>query len=41
MVVHTGGWAITMPLNLLDAKRFIPKLNVVPLRFAGERGGCI
>lgn len=36
MVVQTGGWAITTPLNLLDAERFIPDLDVLPLPFAGE-----
>lgn len=36
MVVQTGGWAITTPLNLLDAERFIPQLDVLPLPFAGE-----
>lgn len=36
MVVQTGGWAITTPLNLLDAERFIPQLDVMPLPFAGE-----
>ncbi|MBN2630521.1 MAG: LysR family transcriptional regulator [Rhodobacteraceae bacterium] len=36
MVVQTGGWAITTPLNLMDAERFIPDLDVLPLPFAGE-----
>lgn len=35
MVVQTGGWAITTPLNLLDAERFLPDLTVRPLPFAG------
>lgn len=34
MVVQTGGWAITTPLNLLDAERFLPDLSVRPLPFA-------
>ncbi|MES2665788.1 MAG: LysR family transcriptional regulator [Pseudomonadota bacterium] len=34
MVVQTGGWAITTPLNLLDAERFLPDLTVHPLPFA-------
>ncbi len=32
----TGGWAITTPLNLLDAERALPDLDVLPLPFAGE-----
>lgn len=36
MVVQTGGWAITTPLNLMDAERFIPQVDVHALPFAGE-----
>ena len=36
MVVQTGGWTITTPLNLMDAERFLPDLEVLPLPFAGE-----
>jgi hypothetical protein len=36
MVVQTGGWTLTTPLNLLDAERFIPMVDVLPLPFAGE-----
>jgi DNA-binding transcriptional LysR family regulator len=36
MVVQTRGWTITTPLNLLDAERFLPQLDVLPLPFAGE-----
>lgn len=36
MVVETGGWTLTTPLNLLDAERFVPKVDVLPLPFAGE-----
>lgn len=36
MVVETGGWTLTTPLNLLDAERFIPKVDILPLPFAGE-----
>jgi DNA-binding transcriptional LysR family regulator len=36
MVVETGGWAITTPLNLMDAERFLPDVQVLPLPFAGE-----
>lgn len=36
MVVQTGGWTITTPLNLLDAERFLPSLDVLPLPFAGD-----
>lgn len=36
MVVQTGGWTLTTPLNLLDAERFIPMLDILPLPFAGE-----
>lgn len=35
MVVQTGGWTLTTPLNLLDAERFIPALDILPLPFAG------
>ena len=34
MVVHTGGWTLTTPLNLLDGERFLPKLEILPLPFA-------
>ncbi|MCF8484731.1 MAG: LysR family transcriptional regulator [Rhodobacteraceae bacterium] len=34
MVVHTGGWTLTTPLNLLDGERFLPKLDILPLPFA-------
>jgi DNA-binding transcriptional LysR family regulator len=33
MVVQTGGWAITTPLNILDAERFIPQVDILPLPF--------
>lgn len=33
MVGHVNGWAITTPLNLLDAERFIPQIDVAPLPF--------
>ncbi len=36
MVVQTGGWTLTTPLNLLDAERFIPELDILALPFAGE-----
>lgn len=36
MVVETGGWTLTTPLNLLDAERFVSKLDVLPLPFAGD-----
>jgi hypothetical protein len=36
MVVQTGGWTLTTPLNLLDAERFIPMVDILPLPFAGE-----
>lgn len=36
MVVQTGGWTLTTPLNLMDAERFIPMLDILPLPFAGE-----
>lgn len=36
MVVQTRGWTITTPLNLMDAERFLPQLDVMPLPFAGE-----
>lgn len=34
MAVHTGGWTLTTPLNLLDGDRFLPKLDILPLPFA-------
>ena len=36
MVVQTGGWTLTTPLNLMDAERFLPQLDILPLPFAGE-----
>ncbi len=36
MVVQTGGWTLTTPLNLLDAERLVPMLDILPLPFAGE-----
>jgi hypothetical protein len=36
MVVQTGGWTLSTPLNLLDAERFIPMLDILPMPFAGE-----
>lgn len=36
MVVQTKGWTITTPLNLMDAERFLPQLDILPLPFAGE-----
>ncbi len=36
MVVQTGGWAITTPLNILDAELLVPGLDILPLPFAGE-----
>jgi DNA-binding transcriptional LysR family regulator len=36
MVLQTGGWAITTPLNILDAELFVPGLDILPLPFAGE-----
>jgi DNA-binding transcriptional LysR family regulator len=36
MVVQTGGWTLTTPLNLLDAERFVPLVDILPLPFAGE-----
>lgn len=36
MVVETGGWAITTPLNLMDAERFLPDVVVTHLPFAAE-----
>jgi DNA-binding transcriptional LysR family regulator len=35
MVAEIGGWALTTPLNLLDAERILPALDVRPLPFAG------
>lgn len=35
MVAHAGGWTLTTPLNLLDAERFLPRVEVRPLPFAG------
>lgn len=36
MVVQTHGWTITTPLNLMDAERVLPRLEVLPLPFAGD-----
>jgi DNA-binding transcriptional LysR family regulator len=36
MVVQTGGWTLTTPLNLLNAERFFPMVDILPLPFAGE-----
>ncbi|MEF3045845.1 LysR family transcriptional regulator [Pseudotabrizicola sp. L79] len=36
MVVQTRGWTLTTPLNLMDAERVLPQLDVLPLPFAGE-----
>jgi DNA-binding transcriptional LysR family regulator len=36
MVVQTGGWTLTTPLNLMDAERFVPQVDILPLPFAGE-----
>jgi len=33
MVAQSDGWAITTPLNLLDAERFIPQIDVMPIPF--------
>lgn len=33
MVVQTGGWALTSPLNLLDAERFIDKVDIFKMPF--------
>ena len=34
MAVQERGWTITTPLNLLDAERFLPEMEVHPLPFA-------
>ena len=36
MVVQSGGWTLTTPLNLLDAERFIREVDILPLPFASE-----
>ena len=36
MVVQIRGWALTTPLNLLDAERFVPMVDILALPFAGE-----
>jgi DNA-binding transcriptional LysR family regulator len=36
MVVQIKGWTLTTPLNLLDAERFVPMVDILPLPFAGE-----
>ena len=33
MVAQSNGWAITTPLNLLDAERFIPQIDIMPIPF--------
>lgn len=33
MVVQTGGWALTSPLNLLDAERFVKKVDIFSMPF--------
>ena len=35
MVAETGGWTLTTPLNLLDAERILPALEVRAMPFAG------
>ncbi len=35
MVAETGGWTLTTPLNLLDAERILPALDVAAMPFAG------
>lgn len=34
MVAHARGWTLTTPLNILDAERFIPQIDVVDNPFA-------
>lgn len=34
MVIQTGGWALTSPLNLLDAERFVDKVDVMRMPFS-------
>lgn len=36
MVAQTGGWTMTTPLNIMDAERFLPDLEVMPLPFQGD-----
>jgi len=33
MVVQSGGWTLTTPLNLLDAERFLKDIDVFPMPF--------
>ena len=33
MVVQARGWTLTTPLNLLDAERFVPNMDVLPMPF--------
>ncbi|WP_199201040.1 LysR family transcriptional regulator [Mesorhizobium sp. 131-2-1] len=33
MVVQTKGWALTTPLNVLDAERFVPQLDIMTIPF--------
>ena len=33
MVAQVGGWTLTTPLNLLDAERFLPEVEVLPMPF--------
>ena len=36
MVVRSQGWTITTPLNLLDAERFLPDLDIHPFPFVND-----
>ncbi len=33
MAVQARGWTLTTPLNLLDAERFVPSLDILPMPF--------
>ena len=33
MVVHDKGWTLTTPLNLIDAERYLPHIEIWPLPF--------
>jgi hypothetical protein len=33
MVVQAGGWTLTTPLNVLDAERFVPQVEVFRMPF--------
>jgi DNA-binding transcriptional LysR family regulator len=35
MVVRTGGWTLSTPLNLLDSERFLPDVDISSPPFAG------